>query len=214
MSAELVHHPHYAPSYGTSTVDLSRAGVLRFPTDACAHSCPTCRDCGNDCLDCDLCEREACPHCAVPDLTPRTAVMLVLAGETLGTQVRQTMLGSGRPVLLHHLAGAFGTMTRALERGERPVPSCMAEQLCLHFMISYATDLACDVGEVFCTRLPLSDYDYYFHRLYDTLLPDDDHFNLVMNTERRARADRIVDFEALADVISTGPVHTLFAPFS
>jgi hypothetical protein len=66
---------------------------------------------------------------------------------------------------------------------------------------------------VFCTRLPLSDYDYYFHRLYDTLLADDDHFDLVINTEQRGRPDRIVDFETLADVISAGAVNALFAPF-
>jgi len=178
-------------------------GVERFPVTACgsADPCPVCHDCATDCADCVLCAQEACPRCRVPDLTPRTATMLVVAGLTLAGDLRATMLASARPVFRHQLARAFETMTQQLERGERPEPRSLIEQLCLHLMIRYATDLACDIGETLCANLPYSVYDYYFYRLYDTLLPDDRHEPYVEETVRTRGGERVFDFDHLAEVV-------------
>lgn len=189
-------------------------GVARFPVRACpdASPCPVCGDCADDCANCVLCEHEACPHCAVPDLTPRTATMLLVAGMALAREVRTIMLSSARPVFMHHLAGAFDAMASALERGNRPEPRSLAEQLCLHLMIRYATDLSCAIGETLCANLPYSDYDYYFDRLYDTLLRDDDHQVFVEQTVQVSDDRRMFDFEGLAEMVSR--TNVLFATFS
>ncbi|HVV08163.1 hypothetical protein [Amycolatopsis sp.] len=192
------------------------AGVERFPVTACGSSgpCPVCHDCASDCAACVLCEQDACPRCRVPDLTPRTATMLVVAGLTLASDLRTSMLASPRPVFRHHLARAFDGLTEALERGDRPRPGSLTEQLCLHLMIRYATDLACDVGETLCANLPYSDYDYYFYRLYDTLLADDRHEPYVEETVRIRGGERVFDFDHLAEVVDrSGSSGLLFAPF-
>lgn len=197
MNTEVRHHPDWsAPSTG--------AGVHRFPVTACGSGepCTVCRDCATDCADCVLCEQEACPRCRIPDLTPRTAKMLVVAGLTLTGDLRSMMLAGPRPVFLHHLARTFETLTAQLERGERPRPGTLAGQLCLHLMIRYATELSCGIGETLCTNLPYSDYDYYFDRLYDTLLPDDLHQPYVEETLRMHGAELIFDFGRLAETVS------------
>ena len=182
------------------------AGVERFPVTACGSPvpCPVCRECAEDCADCPVCEQDACPNCRVPDLTPRTATMLVVAGLTLAHDLRGHMLAGARPVFRHHLARAFERLTETLERGERPRPRSLIEQLCLHLMIRYATDLACDIGETLCANLPYSDYDYYFYRLYDTLLPDDRHEPYVEETVRTRGCERVFDFDHLAEVVNRG----------
>ncbi|WP_236791943.1 hypothetical protein [Amycolatopsis sp. GM8] len=189
------------------------SGLTRFPTVACSAPCPVCGDCRDDCAECVACAYDACPHCAVPDVTPRTAAMLLAAGVTLSGDLETLLFSSGRPVFVHHLLRAFGMMTSALEHGWRPVPRSLAEQLCLHLMIRYATDLSCEVGEILCANLPRSDYDYYFDRLYDTLLPDDRHETFAERVVRVCDGQRVFDFDGLTHSVSSAGSDTLFRSF-
>lgn len=196
-------------------------GVLAFPTSACAaptsltsEPCPNCCDCADDCVNCGFCAEYGCPHCEPPDLTPRTANMLVIAGATLGAHTGAQMLTSGAPVFLHFLASSFECLTDALKAGRRPIPTCLAEQLCLHLMIAYASELSCAVGEAFNVGLPYSDYDYYFDRLYDTLLADEQHRIFLAATRFNSQANPIVDFTPLASTASKASIHRLMTPFT
>lgn len=213
MSIELLDHVGDRPmGSGNELTD----GLLKFPTFACAagSACPNCSDCVNDCLDCEMCAADACEYCEIPDLTPRTANMLVIAGFALARHARAASVTSLRPVLLHHVARAFEETAATLERGARPWPRSMAEQLCLHLMISHARQLACGVGEAFAGGLPYSDYDYFFDRLYDTLLPDDKHAALVEAIERTSCDPGLVSVDALCDVLTADNVNALFTPFA
>ncbi|MGV0792730.1 hypothetical protein [Mycolicibacterium sp. XJ1819] len=198
-----------------------RDGVLSFPTAACAppgaltdQPCPSCCDCANDCVDCAFCAEHGCTHCEVPDLTPRTANMLIIAGVTLEAHTRVQTPNCAQPVFLHVLASAFERFTAGLRAGRRPVPTCLAEQLCLHLMIAYACELSCAVGEAFNVGLPYSDYDYYFDRLYDTLLADDEHRIFLAAVRWDRHANPIVDFAQLASSTAGASIERLMAPFA
>lgn len=205
---------YLTPPWGTA---LSQSGLRSFPTVACGLGpapCPDCRDCGNDCVNCPACERDECPLCAVPDLTPRTANTLVISGMTLAAHTRKAMQDSSRAVFLYHLVRAFEHISEQLMSGKRPWPDTLAEQLCMHLTISYGTDLACNVGEAFDVALPYSDYDYYFDRLYDTLLADDEHMSILDAMEPLARPDRIFDFDALASRLPDATIARLLMPIA
>ncbi|MGV0792163.1 hypothetical protein [Mycolicibacterium sp. XJ1819] len=191
-------------------------GILSFPTTACVSTdgcCPNCRDCYDDCVTCALCKDRGCPHCEVPDLTPRTANMLVIAGVTLGAHAGEQMLRSRQPVFMDQIVRAFEALTDAFRHGRRPVPGCLLEQLCLHLMIAYGTELACGVGDAFNVGLPVSDYDYDFDRLYDTLLADEQHLGLLRIADLKAHAVDIFDFADLGAKTSTTVIERLLTPF-
>lgn len=199
------------------SVPPSDQGLRSFPTVACgrgAAPCRVCHECGNDCIDCAVCAAEECQLCLVPDLTPRTANTLATAGLSLAANVRELMPGSARPVFMHHLLRAFEELTDQLTNGIRPWPSTLAEQMCLYLMISHGTELACSVGEVFNVGLPYSDYDYYFDRLYDTLLLDDEHMFVIDTVKPVSRPDLVFDFEGLAATVSDALVSRLLAPLA
>lgn len=191
-------------------------GILRFPTTACAGRptpCPQCLNCADDCSSCTLCRYGECERCAIPDLTPRTAMMLVVAGTILAEQTRAEASHGCSPVFHHHVVRAFERLVETLNRGARPRPGNVAEQLCTHLMITQARELACVAGEVYVTGLPVSGYDYDFPRLYDTLLPDDEHDHLVEMGEAFATGESAFSFTALADLMTRESMNAFFAPF-
>lgn len=56
-------------------------GILLFPTTACTPG--QCPDCTDECRDCETCADYHCENCLPPDLTPRTAYALTMAGSLL-----------------------------------------------------------------------------------------------------------------------------------
>lgn len=191
-------------------------GIASFPTLACARPnviCLSCFDCCNDCADCELCSWGGCEVCAPPDLTPRTAKMLSLASQQLATEVRDLVRHYARPVYLQSIAEIFERQGQLLESGRRPWPGAPAEQLCIFLAIRHARELACETGESVVGDMPISNYDYDFDRLYDTLLPDNDHQALVEAVGRSARSHAFFDFSTLADLLSPLAVNRLFQPF-
>lgn len=140
-------------------------------------------------------------------------MMLVIAGTTLAEQVRAEASHGCSPVFFHHVVRAFERLVETLNRGARPQPSNVAEQLCTHLMITQARELACVAGEVYVAGLPISGYDYNFPRLYDTLLPDDEHDHLVEMGEALAAGEAAFSFIALADLMSREAMNAFFATF-
>ncbi|GGL13598.1 hypothetical protein [Nocardia jinanensis] len=192
------------------------SGLSRFPTTACLgtpYSCPQCQGCATDCANCEICLDGECERCAPPDLTPRTAGMLLISCQYLAAEVRASILRGTRPVFLYHLARTFDTLADSLSHGERPAPHTPAEQLCLHTAIDYARELACTYGEQHVEHLAISTYDYNFPRLFDTLLPDDEHEPLVELAQTGADGALPWNFAALGDLLTGNAMSTLFAPF-
>jgi hypothetical protein len=111
---------------------------------------------------------------------------------------------------MYRLAASLDDLARSLESGRRPIPDTLADQLCLHVMIACATDLAFEVGERLCEDLPLSDFDYDFERLYDTLLLGDEHEDVILRVQESPRGAGCFDFAALCDVLSEDDLHELF----
>jgi hypothetical protein len=140
-------------------------------------------------------------------------MMLVLAGTSLAEQVSAEASHGCSPIFYHHVIRTFERLVETLNRGGRPRPSNVAEQLCTHLMITQARELACATGEVPVAGLPISDYDYDFPRLYDTLLPDDDHDHLVEMGEALATGETTFSFTALADLMSREAMNAFFATF-
>ncbi len=140
-------------------------------------------------------------------------MMLVIAGTILVEQVRGESSHGCTPVFHHHVTRTFEQLVEALDRGHRPQSRNLADQLCIHLMITQARELACEAGEVYVEGLPISDYDYGFHELYDTLLPDDEHDYLVeLGTALAAPGTRF-SFTALADLMTRDAMNTFFEPF-
>jgi hypothetical protein len=151
-----------------------------------------------------------CPESDGPDLTPRTAGLLAVAGRRLADEVRAAIATSRAPVPMYYLTRSLDDLAQSLEQGRRPVPGTLADQLCLHVMIACATDLAFEVGERLSGDLPLSDFDYDFERLYDTLLLGDEHENVIIQVQESPRGDGCFDFAALCDVLPDEDLHALF----
>ncbi|PPJ33470.1 hypothetical protein C5E45_03505 [Nocardia nova] len=139
--------------------------------------------------------------------------MLLIACQDLAERVRQMILHSPRPVFLYHVTLAFEALFAAFERGEHPRPDSLAMQLCLHVAIDHARGLACSHGEKYVEQLPMSSYDYDFHSLYDTLLPDDGHEHLVELARMVGAPDEPLDFIALGDLLTGNALGTFFEPF-
>lgn len=183
------------------------AGLESFPTTGCAGvpgGCTDCLACADDCADCEMCMRFGCATCEPTDLTPRTAKMLVDAARALAHQVRAEQRRCARPASLHFVANIFEDLARTLEAGNRPWPRIIAEQLCTFLMIGNARELACSVGERFASHLPLSDFDYDFDRLYDTLLPDDAHLAFVEAAGFSTNAETLFYVTKLAQMLPPG----------
>lgn len=145
-----------------------------------------------------------------PDLTPRTARMLALAGRRLAREVRSAASTTRLPVSMYYLARALDSLTTSLEEGRRPQPRTLASQLCLHVMIACANDMAYEVGDALAGGLPYSEYDYDFESLYYTLLPDDAHEAVIWEVQQSSRGNGAFDFGALCDVLPDRTVNELF----
>jgi hypothetical protein len=139
--------------------------------------------------------------------------MLLVACQDLAEHVRTITLHAPRPVFLYHITRAFDALAVMLYRGERPEPDTLAQQLCLHVAIDHARELACTYGEKYVERLPMSTYDYNFHNLYNTLIPDDDHEHLVELARTFGNSAEPLDFVALGDLLAGTAMGALFAPF-
>ncbi|WP_216892612.1 hypothetical protein [Nocardia alni] len=150
------------------------------------------------------------PRCEGPDLTPRTALLLTVAGRRLADEVRALGTSSMRPAPLSRLAYALDGLAQTLECGLRPMPGTLGEQLCLHVMIAYATDLAFEVGDDPAGDLPYSEYDYDYERLYDTLLPDHRYEGLIWEVQQSPRGGGCFDFATLCEVTPPGILRRLF----
>lgn len=213
MTTELIQRAPHVPAPRGS--DLT-APIASFPTTACASSavgCPDCVDCADDCADCRPCRDHECNHCSIPDLTPRTAGMLAVAGGMFGALTADGILHSKRPGYRSLITRTFDELTRALQQGERPRPQHLMAQLCLHLMISAAAALSCDLGESLVEHLPFSPYDYDFESLYDTLLRDDQHLVLLAEVRRSSGRTATFDFDTLADLLPSSRLNALFADF-
>jgi hypothetical protein len=197
----------------TSPVD----GLLLFPTTACTPGqCPNCTDCANDCRDCTTCTDRPCENCVPPDLTPRTAYALTVAGAVLADRCYDAVTGRSTrmtpaerreflplPKALHgqddefirRMARCFDDLTADLDNGEPPQLHNLAEQLALHLMIDDADARHTDDLDTPDELLPTSDYDYDFAPLYDVLFEDDDHVGLLeqQRTEPRGQLDYLFD---------------------
>lgn len=213
MTTQLIDRAQHVP---VPRIGQTAGGIGTFPTTACTASlemCPWCVDCADDCADCLRCRVHECDRCALPDLTPRTAGMLALAGHTYRLGTADDLLHSRRPVFRHLVTRTFDELTRALERGECPRPQHLMAQLCLHLMISAAAQLSCDASERPVEHLPYSPYDYVFETLYDTLLADDAHLGALAEARRRCGPAPLFDFDALADALPPSRLNDLFAEF-
>ena len=178
-------------------------GLLLFPTTTCTPGqCPTCTDCANDCRDCKNCADYLCDHCLPPDLTPRSAYALTMAGSLLAdtcfdatrmtpTERRQLLplpmaLRAQDDEFLRYMARCFDDLTQDLEDGLPPQLHDLAEQLALHLMIDDAellhTDQA-DLLEESTHDLPSSRHDYDFATLYDVLFEDHDHTGILEHSK-------------------------------
>ena len=140
-----------------------------------------------------------------PDLTPRTALLLAVAGRRLAGDAR-----AASP--MYRFAAVLDGLAESLERGLRPVPVSLADQLCLHVMIACATDLAFEVGDGLGGDLPYSDFDYDFELLYETLLPSDEHEDVILTVQESPRGAGCFDFATLCEVLPDDVLNRLFRP--
>jgi hypothetical protein len=166
------------------------------------------QDLGSFPTTCD-CEG-ARPECEGPDLTPRTALLLAIAGRRLAEDVRAAIATSRVPVPMYYLARALDNLAESLDYGRRPAPRTQADALCLHVMIACATDLAFEVGDALGGDLPRSEFDYDYERLYDTLLPGDEHENVIWAVQQSPRGGGCFDFATLCEVVPDDTLHGLF----
>jgi hypothetical protein len=185
-------------------------GILLFPTTACAPGrCGVCTDCADDCRSCSICNNEdghPCEDCMPPDLTPRTALALAMAGDVLADQCfdvlpdpQDPQSGGDRdwlplPNLLHkqtddfmrRMARCFDDLVADLRNGLRPEPRNIAEELALHLMIERADVYHTDEPELlesYEPLIPATRHDNDFLVLIDTLLVDADHFGYLDHTD-------------------------------
>jgi hypothetical protein len=190
---------------GTSTAPLPLAahlhtepvdGILLFPAKACVPGrCDECANCGCDCRTCPVChndDRYPCEACRPPDLTPRTALALAMAGDVLADQCldlpgcvrdRDWLLVPGilqdqSEDFVRRMARCFDDLTADLRDGLRPVPRSIGEQIALHTMIEraevfHAADPALLAS--YEPLIPATRHDNNFDALFDTLLDDADH---------------------------------------
>jgi hypothetical protein len=174
-------------------------GILLFPATRCTPGqCTNCTDCTNDCRNCDTCKEFLCDDCVPPDLTPRTAYSLTVAGSVLADQCYDAIDGSPStraerrellplPTSMHtqsdefirRMARCFDDLTHDLDNGEWPQPRNLAEQLALHLVIEYAEPREPDDVETIEQLLPESPFDYEFDNLFDVLFEDTDHEGLL-----------------------------------
>jgi hypothetical protein len=176
-------------------------GILLFPTTRCtADQCTVCTDCTNDCHNCPLCEDHQCDDCVAPDLTPRTAYALTVAGSVLADQCYDAIdedtpstpterreplplppaLHAQNDDFIRQMARCFDDLTNDLDNGEWPQPHNLAEQLALHLMIDDAAE-AQDTDDLGTPEqlLPQSRFDNDFDSLYHVLFDDTDHTGLL-----------------------------------
>ncbi|PPJ21610.1 hypothetical protein C5E45_30915 [Nocardia nova] len=116
-------------------------------------------------------------------------------------------------MFLYHISRVLDALATTLGRGERPEIKSLAQQLCLHVAIDHARGLACAYGDELVGRMPISNYDYYFDKLYDTLLPGDEHEHLVELARTVGNAAEPLDFIALGDLLAGTAMGALFAPY-
>lgn len=172
-------------------------GILLFPTTSCTPGeCTLCKDCANDCQNCELCEEAGCEDCIPPDLTPRTARLLAAAGAVLADQYFDyaeavsrgntsaddlqfvlSIMRKQSAEFLRRVARAFDDLVGDLRDGTDPRPHDMVEQIALDLLISDAEAMHSDADMTaeFAEGLPETPYDYDFDSLYDVLFEDADH---------------------------------------
>lgn len=178
-------------------------GILLFPTTACGPGqCQYCTDCADDCRDCENCAEYPCENCLPPDLTPRTAYALTVAGSILADTCFDAVdedtrmppaeriqllplpkaLRAQDDEFIRRMARCFDDLTQDLEDGLAPQPRDLAEQLALQLMLD-DTELLHEDQDDFLAEatqeLPVSRHDYDFATLYSVLFDDDDHAGLV-----------------------------------
>lgn len=134
--------------------------------------------------------------CEIPALTPRSAHILINAGEAMAHEVRTRILHSPRPVFLYYIEQTFTILLHRLREGSDPRPETPAQQLCLHLMITRAQRDGRTV-------------DPDLIRLHRTLLADAGHEALVRAGQGPGRT--AFDFVALGDALSPAGISAFFA---
>jgi hypothetical protein len=171
-----------------------------FPLSACPPGgCPTCGQCVNSCKACAVCAEydEGC-ECYVP-MPPRTASLIHAAAEVLSDHVHdiadEVLLTV--PLRPHEdlwpvprsarwqsqdfyrrFAHAFEDVARDIDEGELPQPHNMAEEIALHLVLDFASDIASDKEgefELWTGGMPESRFDFDFDGLQDILYQDKDY---------------------------------------
>lgn len=137
---------------------------------------------------------EECVRCGGAQLTPRTALALVLASELLSDEAIEDMEAYGDEAVeegwalfsrypqitwfqdrrwREKAAEAFSDLGEDLMRGEWPLPQTPAEEMALHLMVNelpYVQELLSDVLD----PLPAHPLDYDKNHLRDSLFQDED----------------------------------------